>query len=177
CRLGWRTRSPSLQARLRTHKGDHWVQPRLMSAYPPTETGYGASGRARGSYSDTGLNCREDRERRGADLQLHERCPGGSGRTAGRLWPSQPQGLFGIGVRVDFADRQVPVVERELPPAVLFTLARRLVGEQGPFHFAAVRGRGRARPGDHDPIVPAGVLAGVQARAHDRIARDVAELS
>src|SRR5262249_12994942 len=103
----------------------------------------GAAGGGWGGAGVRGQGAREGRERRGADLQLHERCPGGSGRTAGRLWPSQPQGLFGIGVRVDFADRQVPVVEHELPPAVLFTLARRLVGEQGPFHFDALRDRGR----------------------------------
>jgi hypothetical protein len=86
----------------------------------------------------------------------------------------QVERLFGVWI--DGVDWQVVVVCGELPAPVLFFLKTGFVGEELVDQLALVRGGGLVLEVDHDAVVPATILGGVEAGGVDGVTGDVAEL-
>ncbi len=65
-------------------------------------------------------------------------------------------------VRVDFMDRQVPMVEGQLPTTLLRLGQRRAIRNDLPLHFVFVGHAGLIMIGDDDTVVAGTVLAGLR---------------
>src|SRR5580658_1082508 len=84
--------------------------------------------------------------------------------------------LAGGGVRIDFANGQIVVSERETPALILFLAECRLIREQLFRQIMGLRSREDVAIGNHHPVVPTLILARMQPRVIDGVAEHPAQL-